>query len=1086
MQSLIPATTPGVEGSGVPLNTGSASVSASNPTVYGIRFGMQFLQDGAVLANRTWGGIVNRPPGMDTVEEMRVETNTSSAKFSSPATTVLSTRSGTNTFHGSAFETARNNGLGVARARQDFYSKPPQLIRNEFGVSGGGPVFLPKIYNGRNRTFFFFGWEAFRNAYSATAVTSVHTMAMRQGDFGGLVDGAGRRYTLYDPWSTDARGVRLPFTNNQISVQRESPMAKYLLSVTPNPTTSDNPLVGNNYYGLVPLGTSNHTETLRVDHHLTDSDQIFVRYSHGNLLERGTRSTLPTTDGLLNTRRVPVRNDNLAGSWTHTFSPTFFSETVVAVSTEETVLGKGSSDAGFLVNKLGVADPFNNPYGAIVVRKIGFDMDYREQEYESGKSRIVKVDQNFTKVHKRHQIEFGGRYYHERLHVLGGQPRLTTSFQSSYGTSLYDPSAGASYAAVPYTGHDAANFFIGYAAGFDTYLFRPQYNMTGRTVVGYVQDNFKATPRLTLQYGVRWEFFPPFKEDDNVLSGFDIQKKAVITGASLDELYSLKATSPQIVQNYRDIGVQFTSAKDVGLPNSLIYANKWDFNPRAGFAYRVSEGNNPTVLRGGYGLYGFAPDLRSFTDNMRRDIPMYSIRRLYQNEAALSPDGKPNWNLRHAPEIIAGVNSRNVLNTDLTGAGLRGAAQYTFFDPKQPTMRAHEWNFTAEREIGWSTVVRAGYVGTHALRLEQYEELNSPPNQYVWFVRTGRPIPTGEYAAVAMNPFDQTAYGSLWRYRRTGWSNASTVRLEAEKRYAKGVGFQFFYVLSNAFKARSSHVNYDYVYPVENYLPNAVPSDYMERNRMLNYRRDIDVPKHRLNWNWIVDLPFGRGHKFLGNAGGLLNRLVGGWQVAGVGSYRSTYFGLPGNDPTKAAPYWGPTSKVEVYGTKYPIQDCRSGVCRAGYLWYNGYIPANRINSHDANGKPNGVMGVPTDYKPCIKPVFATPAGGIPAGDPNAKFYETNTTWVTLADGSVVRTSLNTNLHPFRYQYAPGPWTFGLDASVFKAIPITERVVLRFNADFFNVLNNPGLVLPGTDGIVSLVTSGNTPRQLQLTLRLSW
>jgi hypothetical protein len=204
MQSLIPATTPGVEGSGVPLNTGSASVSASNPTVYGIRFGMQFLQDGAVLANRTWGGIVNRPPGMDTVEEMRVETNTSSAKFSSPATTVLSTRSGTNTFHGSAFETARNNGLGVARARQDFYSKPPQLIRNEFGVSGGGPVFLPKIYNGRNRTFFFFGWEAFRNAYSATAVTSVHTMAMRQGDFGGLVDGAGRRYTLYDPWSTDA------------------------------------------------------------------------------------------------------------------------------------------------------------------------------------------------------------------------------------------------------------------------------------------------------------------------------------------------------------------------------------------------------------------------------------------------------------------------------------------------------------------------------------------------------------------------------------------------------------------------------------------------------------------------------------------------------------------------------------------------------------------------------------------------------------------------------------------------------------------------------------------------------------------
>ncbi len=1069
LQNLITATTPGVDS------------KASNPTVYGIRYGMQFLQDGAVITNRTYGGITERPPGIDTVEEFRVETSSSSAKFAAPATTILSTRSGTNSFHGSVFETARNNGIGVARTREDLNTtKPPQLIRNEFGASAGGPVLLPKLYDGRNRTFFFFGYEAFRYAYAQTAATSLHTEAMRKGDFSGLVDGAGKAYTLYDPWSTGADWSRVPYVNNQIPVTRESPMAKALLDTTPLPTLSNvNPLVGNNYIGVVPLKQLNHTETVRIDHKLSERDQIFGRYTHGGVVNQGLRSALPTTDNLLNTSATRVWDDGGAFSWTHTFSPTFFSETLVSVTVNERELGKGSANSGYLINKLGVPDPFANQYAAIVVRKVGFNMDYREQEMEVGRNRIAVVDQNFTKIQGRHQIQFGGRFYQERLHVLGGQPRLTNSFDKSYGTSLFDPKSGSSYSPVSYTGHDAANFFIGYAASYDTILMRPWYHMTSQTMVGYVQDNFKVAPRFTLNYGVRWESYSPFSEDNNILTGFDLAQKAVITGASLDEMYRIGATVPTAVKAYTDVGAKFVSAKDVGLPSSLIHANRFDFNPRLGFAYSMGDTGRTTVLRGGYGLYGFAPDLRSFTDNMRRNVPTYSVRQYYGNVASFASDGLPNWNLRNAPKYIAGVNSKDILSTDLTGAGLRGAFPITFFDPHQPTMRAHEWNFTIEREIWKSAVVRAGYVGTHAYNLEQYQELNEVPTAYVWYTRTGLAQPTGEYAAVAMRPYDQTVYQSLKYYRRLGWSNANSFRLEAERRYAKGVGFQFFYVMSNAFKTRSSDVNLDYIYPTELYLPGAVPVDTQERNRFLNYRRDDDIPKHRFNWNWIADLPFGRGHKFLSNAGGVLNRIVGGWQIAGMGSYRSTYFALPTS-------YYGSTSDVEVYGKKYPIQDCRSGRCYAGYLYYNGYIPANRINSYGSNGKPNGVMGVPSNYKPSTQPVFATPAGGIPSGDPNSSYYETNTTWVTLKNGSVVRTTLDPNLHPFRNQYVMGPWNFGLDASAFKSIPITERVVMRFNADFFNVLNNPGLRAPGTDGIVSTQYSQNTPRQLQLTLRLTW
>ena len=146
--------------------------------------------------------------------------------------------------------------------------------------------------------------------------------------------------------------------------------------------------------------------------------------------------------------------------------------------------------------------------------------------------------------------------------------------------------------------------------------------------------------------------------------------------------------------------------------------------------------------------------------------------------------------------------------------------------------------------------------------------------------------------------------------------------------------------------------------------PGAVPEDEQARNRLLFYRRDTDIPKHRLNWNWIVDLPFGRGKAFGKNSRGFVNHLIGGWQIAGNGSLVSRYFQLPTGN-------WGPMSDVETYGKQYPIQDCRSGVCYDGYLYYNGYIPANRVNSVDASrsserrdGRSRFLQAIPGTDKP--------------------------------------------------------------------------------------------------------------------------
>ena len=142
-----------------------------------------------------------------------------------PGTVILTTRAGTNQIHGSVFETARNSAIGVARARQDFYPKPPHLVRNEFGASVGGPVYVPGLYNGKTRTFFFFAYEEFRLRQASTRSISMPTAAMREGDFSGLVNAQGQKFTLYDPMTTDSDGMRQPFFSNQIPINRRSPLA---------------------------------------------------------------------------------------------------------------------------------------------------------------------------------------------------------------------------------------------------------------------------------------------------------------------------------------------------------------------------------------------------------------------------------------------------------------------------------------------------------------------------------------------------------------------------------------------------------------------------------------------------------------------------------------------------------------------------------------------------------------------------------------------------------------------------------------------------------------------------------------------
>jgi len=313
------------------------------------------------------------------------------------------------------------------------------------------------------------------------------------------------------------------------------------------------------------------------------------------------------------------------------------------------------------------------------------------------------------------------------------------------------------------------------------------------------------------------------------------------------------------------------------------------------------------------------------------------------------------------------------------------------------------------------------------------------------------------------------------------------MQVEIQRRFSRGMAFQWFYVLSNAMTTGSAgETNNSTVPDPAAFLPGSVPTDYDQFNRYWNYRRDINIPHHRIRWNFVYELPVGKGKHFLPNAGSALNRLAGGWQLSAYASMRDRYWALPTGN-------WGTFGQVEIYGSKYPVQDCRGtsqnatvATCIPGYLYSNGYIPASQINSHNPNGVPNGVMGVPANYTPSNTPIYPIPPGGCPAGDPNCG---TNNVTITLNNGQTVRVAYaNNGNHPWRQQYVPGPWSWTVvDASLFKEVPIRERLRLRINLDAFNALNEAGVNMPASaTGIIAMNVSNNSPRVLQWTARLNW
>jgi hypothetical protein len=584
---LAQKTVPGVEGNG-------QRVNGLMPE------GMEYSLDGAPMTNRNFGGENTAQailPDPDAVQEARFETLNSSAQFATPATVIITTKSGTNLIHSSMFETARNNYFGIARARQDPANfAAPHLVRNEFGATIGGPIVIPKLYDGKNKSFFFFAYERFSERRASNQLVTVPTIAMRNGDFSGLINGAGLQQVLYDPQTTQSAAnnyARTPFPNNQIPISRISPLAKTLYAATPLPLTTDNPLVNSNFNAVNNVSQTVPNITFRLDHVFNQSNRVYVRFTDIDQQQQALRnypSNSPANiaggglpAGATGFQQIPVQTVSYSMGYSHIFSPTLFSETIVSQQWQrQYVVGPPVS----LDNYEKILGLPNN-FGQVGFPAIGANlvMPYGGSQWYYGMSQMLAtIDQNFNKVQGRHQLAFGGRVRHERFAYLSDRSPDQVSF-SNQATAIYDPTTGANYGAKPNTGYADADFFLGAASSYSQSKNAPFNQSTLREYAFYIQDNWRVNNHLSINAGLRWEMHPAPHARDNNYTTFDLKNDAIVLPKPISEFISNGYTTQALVTNLQNLGAKFETPQEAGLPASGFQSSLKNILPRIGFAY---------------------------------------------------------------------------------------------------------------------------------------------------------------------------------------------------------------------------------------------------------------------------------------------------------------------------------------------------------------------------------------------------------------------------------------------------------------------------------------------------------------------
>lgn len=828
--------------------------------------------DGAPI-NASYANLTALVPTQDAIQEFRVQTNNLGPEFGRLAggAVNLTTKSGTNDFHGNVYEYFRNR---VLNSNTFFNNKAgierPAFSQNQYGANLGGPLV-------KDKTFFFFSWEGFRLRQGQSYTYSVPTDPMRVGDFSNVRNSSGGLVPIYDPLTTCGRYGNAPcataadgseiitrqqFPGNIIPTSRIDPAARVLTNLWGRANTQGAPFTDvNNFTSNASVGGDNDQYNSRIDHTFSEKQRAFLRYTYW------TNLNLPIDPYKTNTcvdRCTETFNTNQAVfADTYSFTPTLVGD--FRVSYMRFSYDRTSLTNGYDLTQLGWPAALNNQVVFRVVPQpqvTGYNGVFSTSGTGStiiARNDVYSIAPNLTKIWGRHTLKFGAEW-RRNTHNYYQQNNPSGNFTFDALLTSANPFTPAG------TGNGFASFLLGYGTGG---------GVTNNALVAgqqlyrayYIGDQFQVNPRLTLNYGLRFEQMGPWSERFDRMSVLlpDLTNDlSGPTGLNLKGKLGLVNTPESPSRNNTKLGNLFS--------------------PRFGLAYRL---NDKTVIRTGYGIFWIGNDVAfGFAPN---GDPVNAFTTPFNG--TLDGSITPNDTLSNPfPKGIIATPGRNPDYQQLFyGQGVTAPIY------NEAHSYSQQWNLDIQRELAGGMALSLAYAGSKGTHLpgpsQQLDQL--PPEYMALGSRLQDQVPNPFFGLVQLGTLNapNVARGQLLRPypQYNGFSMQSppnrnsiyhSAQINLEKRFEKGGTIVAAYTWSKLISDTDT---------LTGWLEPGGGAGGVQNSYNLRAERALalyDTP-HRAVISYIVDLPFGKGKPILGNVSGFADKLVSGWGVNGVTTFQS-------------------------------------------------------------------------------------------------------------------------------------------------------------------------------------------------------
>jgi hypothetical protein len=899
------AMAPGVETTGAnPRISGSSYWGGTNFTLNGISVNDSANSRASGTSGVTNFGEVNLP-APDSLQEFKIESGNQSAEYRNVASVMMVIKQGTNKFHGLAYEFLQNTDLNANTLLLNATGQPraPSHV-NQFGGDLGGPIL-------KNRLFVYGAYRGVRNLFPRTVSLSLPSMAMRNGDFSALCsDFSGgvcaKGTQLYNPFTGAA------FAGNQIPGSLIAPQAKTLMPYLPAPTnliSAALPGGSPNYIAPVPNNAGVNGVDFRLDGQISATDSVngIFHWSRGAPWILASGNT-PANYG--NSADDGYTDFAISATETHIFGPAMINEFRAAwVVHSPNHNGQNSSfNPATLFPQLPIVDNGGLPQMTMTGYN-GMFTDYGKG-YPYPEYDIELVD-NFTKVHGRHTFKFGVDESGYKNYTRQGGQALTGVTITPLGGFTFNGqwTANKGWPGQPTSAGNAfADFLLGLPATTNFAGPLTDFQLAGRDWEFYGQDTFQVTPKLTLNYGLRYVYQTPWIVRDDRATYLDLKNNKLAIPEDSATLTPPRLAIPSLLSAY-----PYETTQQAGWPKSYLIPDKNNFAPRFGFAYRPFAGSK-TVVRGGWGVY-------------------YDFIR--SNAGAYPNEFDPPWRTGSTwSSALPGKPTAPFL-PDLTfqnpfpASGQSGAAPNPLLymierDNVNPVTQ--QWNLTVEQQIGNQWAARASYVGAQTRHVfYTREDINRPnvqqPNVPLQAQRIYQP------------------WGEIDDTKTSGRVFMNQLQLELNKRFSSGFLFQAEYSFT------ASRDNASTTGGAQN--PN---------NEMADYGNTDSVPRQALVFNYLYDLPVGRGRKVdLSNK--LVDAVLGGWSISGITAYRTgAPFSVNFTVPSSVIGWWGGRADAVAGGSIYSGKSSSHDVI-GGVQWFNPGAFAPPQPWQWGNAERNSVYG---------------------------------------------------------------------------------------------------------------------------------